>query len=137
VCGLEPGGNAQRRNLALSVPGAGYNRGEEEPLMPHDPNMFFIAAAENLCTYISALVVDAGATSRYASTPIGRRDEAITDYVGTVMGLAPSDPRAAPMKQMLTDHLADAIKAGAKPGDALRSTFIVACASPYALALGL
>ncbi len=138
ACGLEPGGNAQRRNLALSIPGAAYTRGNDAPLTPHDPSLFFMSAGENLCTYVSMIVVDAGVATRYASATPVRREEALTDFVATVMGIAPSDTRHQPLRAMLSAHMSDALKVpGAKPADALRSTFIVACASPYALALGL
>lgn len=134
VCGLEAGGKTNFRNLAMSIPGAGYNRAEEVPLMPHDPNLFFISATENLCNLIAPLVVDAGAVTRYAST---RKDEAIADFVATVMGMPPADTRAATMRQILSEHYDMAVAAKATARDALRSTFIAACTSPPAISLGL
>jgi hypothetical protein len=121
------------RNLALSIPGAGYARGDESPLLPHDPSMFFSSASENLCDLLATSLVD-GKASRYSST---QADEAIKDMVTTVMGLPASDPRAAEMTTILTDHHDDALKSGVGPTLALRSTFTLACESPLAVSLGL
>ncbi len=121
-------------NLALAIPGAGYGRGEEAPLLPHDPNLFFHAATENLCNLLAAEVIDAGPAPRFSSK---RADEAIAELVATVMGLAPRDPRAAGMRAILKDHHAEALAAGLAPRDALASTFVLACQSPVAIGLGL
>lgn len=122
------------RNLALSVPGAGYARGDESPLLPHDPNLFFSAATENLCSLMAAQLVDPKGGGRYASA---KKDEAIRDFVATVMGLPPNDPRAPTMLTILNEHHADAVRTGASPTDALRSTFTLACESPLAVSTGL
>jgi hypothetical protein len=140
ACGLQA--TAQRvtptkrtaRNLALSVPGAGYARGAETPLMPHDPSLFFVAATENLCGLVAGQIIDAGARPRYASA---KPAEAIADFVRTLMALPASDPRAAAMTQILTDHHAAATAAGEGAADALRSTFVLACESPLAVSSGL
>jgi hypothetical protein len=135
VCDLESARKmSTRRNLALSIPGAGYSRGDDAPLLPHDPSLFFASAGDNLCYQVAALVVDAGAKSRYSSK---RAPEAIADFVQTVMALPPSDPRAAPMRQLLEEHQSQAAAKAATPTDALRSTFMVACTSPFTLSLGL
>jgi hypothetical protein len=120
--------------LARSVPGPGYGRAEVTPVLPRDPNMFFASATSNLCTKLAPLVVDAGMGTRWASA---RKDEAIADFVHVVMNLAPSDPRAPTVQQILADHHAAALAAKATARDALQSTFIVACTSPYALGIGL
>jgi hypothetical protein len=122
------------RNLALSIPGAGYARGDEAPLLPHDPSMFFSSASENLCDLLATALVDARMNSRYTSN---QREQAVNDFVTTVMGLPAGDPRAPEMRTILTDHLNDALKAGVNPTLALRSTFTLACESPLAVSLGL
>ena len=121
------------RNLALSIPGAGYARGDESPLLPHDPSMFFSSASENLCDLLASTLVD-GKMGRYSSA---QGEMAIKDMVTNVMGLPPSDPRAGEMSTILTDHLNDALRAGVGPTLALRSTFTLACESPLAVSLGL
>jgi hypothetical protein len=127
----------QARNLALSVPGAGYSRGAEVPLMPHDPNLFFVSATENLCNLIGGQVIDqsgAGARPRYSSA---RPDEAIADFVRTLMALPPSDGRAAGMTTVLKEHYDAARQAGETAADALKSTFVLACESPLSVSSGL
>jgi hypothetical protein len=122
------------RNLALSIPGGGYARGDEAPLLPHDPSMFFSSASENLCDLLASTLVDAKGMSRYTS---GQSAQAIKDMVTTVMGLPASDPRAAEMNTILSDHYNDALQAGVGASLALRSTFTLACESPLAVSLGL
>jgi hypothetical protein len=136
ACALDnPARNNTARNLALAVPGSAYSRGDEVPLLPHDPNLFFASSTENLCFFLAGATVDAArGPSRWQSA---RAPEAIADFVHTVMGLAPSDPRAGPLRALLDEHHAEALGAGASRTDALRSTFIAACASPYALSHGL
>src|SRR5439155_20920861 len=63
--------------------------------------LFFTSASENLCGVLAVQLVDNGKTSRYASA---RKDDAIHDFVATVMGLPPSDARAADMTTILTDQ---------------------------------
>ncbi|HXU81514.1 MAG TPA: hypothetical protein VN914_08955 [Polyangia bacterium] len=121
------------RNLALSIPGAGYARGDESPLLPHDPSMFFSSASENLCDLLASTLVD-GKNGRYQSA---QSEQAVKDMVVRVMGLPPSDPRSGEMTTILTDHLNDALRAGVGPTLALRSTFTLACESPLAVSLGL
>ncbi len=121
-------------NLSSAVPGAAYARGDEHPLLPHDPNLFFHAATEHLCILMAARLVGVTPQSRYRVTML---NEAVADMVGTVMGLPPSDPRATPMADLLRQHHAEALKAGANATDALQSTFILACESPLSVSLGL
>jgi hypothetical protein len=136
VCELEPARRTRTsRNLAMAIPGGAYSRGEEAPLLPHDPNLFFSSATDNLCFLLAAALVDSGkASSRWSSA---RFPEAVGDFVHTLMALPPGDPRAGPMRLLLDEHHAEALRAGASPTDALRSTFIVACTSPYTLSHGL
>jgi hypothetical protein len=125
---------SKARNLVLSVPGGGYARGDTVPLLPHDPNMFFTSAMENLCYQIALQLVDNGKTSRYLSA---NKDAALTDFVTTVMGLPPSDPRAAGMLGILKDNYDTSVAQLQTPTNALRSTFTLACESPPAVSLGL
>jgi hypothetical protein len=143
VCGLLllPGaaGAQQRarqtaRNLALAVPGAAYARGDEHPLTPHDPNLFFHAATENLCALLAAQLVGTAPQARYRPA---QPAEAIADLVATVMGLPASDPRAAPMGDILREHHAEAVRGGAPALEALQSTFVLACQSPLGISVGL
>ncbi|HEY0714184.1 MAG TPA: hypothetical protein VGF45_15995, partial [Polyangia bacterium] len=122
------------RSLSLGVPGSAYARADRAPLMPHDPNLFFVSGTEKLCGEIAGQLIDVGATSKWQS---GNRDAAIKDFVTLVVGLPESDPRFGPLNDIFKGHYDAAIAAKEKPGDALRSTFVLACSSPIAVSAGL
>src|SRR5262249_31615334 len=124
----------QARNLALAIPGAGYARGEAEPLLPHDPNLFFHKATENLCRLAAVQLVNDGAAARYHAAD---KDAAIADFVTRLMSIPADDPRAADFKAILDEHFDMATASGGSPTDALRSTFMLACQSPFGISLGL
>jgi hypothetical protein len=136
VCELLAPRRTRPGRLALAIPGAAYGRGEEAPLLPHDPNLFFASATDNLCQLLAGRLVD-GPADRPGRWTSARVPEAVGDFVHTLMALPPGDPRADPMRQLLDQHHASALTAGANPTQALRSTFIVACVSPFTLAHGL
>lgn len=117
----------------------GYFRSYELPSLPTSPDLFFRASAESMCQQIADLVVDApgGGSTRYSSADPAA---AISDLVAQVMGLPPSDPRAAPAAQILAEHLAAATTAdggAVSATDALKSTFQLACLSPSSVIVGL
>lgn len=124
--------------LTQLVPSDGYSRGATAPVMATDPSLFYRAATEQLCRAFADSVVDTtvmGKPSRYSSKAA---DAAITDMTQTVMGLVPSDPRAATLHQILSDHFSKASKTtGISATDALKSTFVLACSSPTSVSIGL
>lgn len=126
------GGGAQAQSVATNIPSDGYLRGAEAPALSTDATMFFRGAGETLCQIAADQVVDKPG-SRFASA---KKDAVITDLVQSVMGLA-GDSTAPQAAQILKDHFAAAIAAGASPTDAMKSTFVVACTSPTSLAVGL
>jgi hypothetical protein len=136
VCELAAPRRTRPGRLALAIPGAGYGRGEEAPLLPHDPTLFFASATDNLCQLLAGRLID-GPPANPGRWSSARAPEAVGDFLHTLMALPPGDPRAAPMRQLLDQHHADALATGANPTQALRSTFIVACISPFTLAHGL
>ena len=101
---------------------------------PTAPSAFFRVGTESICLRLADLAVDAPGSSRYSSA---RPGEALTDFVGTIMAIVPSDPRAAELRQVLVEHLAAATAAGASASEALKSTFTLACASPSSVLVGL
>jgi hypothetical protein len=142
ACGLDATGPAATSTVPLIVsglPSDAYGRGAVAPILPNDPTLFFRAGLENICAKIADLVIDV------AAAPDGRKRwssadtaGAIGDFVTIVMGLAPSDPRAAPAIDLLTEHLASALaEPDITPTDALKSTFVVACLAPSAVSIGL
>jgi hypothetical protein len=125
----------QAKNLSLGVPGSAYSRADEKPMMPHDPNMFFIAGTEKLCSAVAGQLVDGGPTTRWASKT--QKDQAIVEFTEQLMGVPPSDPKHDAVIDILNRHYAAAVAAKETPSDALRSTFTVACSSPLGVSQGL
>src|SRR5262249_15064550 len=122
-------------NLAGAVPGDGYARGAEVPLMPHDSNLFFVSALDNLCGALAAQLVD-GKMPRFSSAA-DKKPAALDAFVSDLMGIPAGDARAADLRAALADHDAAAVAAGETETDALRSTFVLACTSPLTVSSGL
>jgi hypothetical protein len=125
--------NTTRIAVTNNIPLDGYLRGAEAPALSTDQTPFYRGATESLCAYAAGLTVDK-TKSRYDST---KKDAAITDFVANIMGITSDDPNSGTVTQLLTEHYDAAVAAGAKPTDALKSTFIVACLSPTSVAIGL
>jgi hypothetical protein len=119
--------------VATNVPLDGYLRGAESPALSTSATPFFRGATESLCAYAAGLTIDK-TNSRYTST---KKDAAITDFVANIMGITSADPVSATVTQLLSDHYAAAVAAGATAGDALKSTFVTACLAPTSVAIGL
>ena len=119
--------------VATNVPLDGYLRGAETPALSTSATPFFRGATESLCAYAAGLTIDK-TNSRYTST---KKDAAITDFVANIMGITSADPVSATVTQLLSDHYAAAMAAGATAGDALKSTFVTACLAPTSVAIGL
>jgi hypothetical protein len=124
----------QAQAVANNIPSDGYLRGAEAPALSTDPTLFFRGAGETICQIAADLVVDKAPMSLYNSA---KKDQAITDFVGNIMGLGTGDPTSAPAMAILQAHYDDAITAKATPTEALKSTFVLACTSPTSLAMGL
>jgi hypothetical protein len=138
VCVLDDADNtsdttAFMQGLSRTIPIDGYSRGGEAPVLANAPTMFFNRGVEAICRAVADQVVDAQPTSRYSSD---KPDDAIADLVGSLMGLSTADNRAADAKTILHDHFTAAQTAGEKPVDALKSTFVLACTSPFVVASG-
>jgi hypothetical protein len=119
--------------VATNVPLDGYLRGAEAPALSTAATPFFRGATESLCAYAAGLTIDK-TNSRYTST---KKDAAITDFVANIMGITSADPVSATVTQLLNDHYAAAMAAGASAADALKSTFVTACLAPTSVAIGL
>jgi hypothetical protein len=124
--------------LALIIPSDGYSRGSTSPVMATDPTLFYTAGTEQLCTTFANMVVDSTVNGQPGPYSSKSPTPAIADFVSTVMGVVPSDPRSATLTQILTEHFTNAGKAtGITPSNALKSTFVLACASPTSISIGL
>ncbi len=124
--------------IVSGLPSDGYGRGALAPILPNEPSLFFRAGTENICEAVAAMVIDAtkpiAGSKQWSST---QPDVAIADFVHILMALPDSDPRAAAAKDALNTHFTAAKGTGAAASDSLRSTFVVACLAPSAVAIGL
>ena len=139
VCNLT-GATALPRNLAASavnlsagVAGSTYARADVQPVMPHDPNLFFSSATEKLCMMLAGNLVET-ATGPWK---VATKDAALNDFVHVLMGIPGGDQRAPLLRDILGKHYDAAIVAKEKAPDALRSSFVLACSSPLAVSSGL
>jgi hypothetical protein len=144
VCGLDAVTKKQLQatvpQIVSGLPSDGYGRGSVMPVLPNRPTLFYRAGTENICAAIAAVVIDVGAAKQTAGTRTwssAQPDAAIADFVGIVMALVPSDPRAAPAATLLKSHFTTAVQKGSSASDALKSTFVVACLAPSAVSIGL
>ncbi len=129
--------------LAGSISADAFSRGAQVPVTPSDPNLFFRAGVELVCENLAVKVVDA-TTGPYKSTSAATVTAAIESMVSNILGYPaadatnPADPNHAPAAAILQTHYTSAISQGAAtPTNALRSTFVAACESPSAVAIGL
>lgn len=144
ICGLDIATVQKGKSIGTiseivsGLPSDGYGRGAIAPVLPNAPSLFFRAGAENICGAVADLVIDPKAPvpgqKQWSS---GAPSPAIADFVQTLMALTPSDPRSAPSVAALQSHFDAALKTGAAPTDALKSTFVVACLAPSAVSVGL
>jgi len=136
VCNLEGKSllRTKLQNLAMGLPDAGYARGEVAPVLPKDPNLFFVSATDGICEALSRELVE---NTRTGVWTFVERDKAIADFSRALLGLDDGDPLKAASDAILQKHVDDALAAAASKGDALRSAFVVACTSPLSTSFGL
>jgi hypothetical protein len=145
ICGLDatlgkPGKPSVISQIVSGLPSDGYGRGSTIPVLPNQPTLFFRAGMENICAAVAAIVVDP--QGQTGQTPLktwtgSQPDAAIADFVSTIMGLPPSDARAAQATTILKSHFTSATGTGASATTALQSTFTVTCLSPSFTGIGL
>jgi len=126
--------------IASGLPSDGYGRGANFPVLPNQPTLFYRAATENICSAVADQVIDVAAAKQVAGVKVWSSTDvptAIADFVGTIMALPPSDPRAAPAAALLQSHYDAAVQQGVSRTNALKSTFITACLAPSATAIGM
>jgi hypothetical protein len=122
------------------MPADAYGRGGVAPILPNQPSLFYRGALENVCEYLAQATIDAPLNAKQPGAKVWKSTDptgAINDFVSTVIAMTPSDPRAQPVTDVLTQHFQLAMQGGANATDALRSTFVVACLSPSFAGVGL
>jgi hypothetical protein len=136
VCNLEGKSllRTKLQNLAMGLPDAGYARGEVAPVLPKDPNLFFVSATDGICEALSRELIENTKTGVWTFV---ERNKAIADFSRSLMGLDDGDPLKAASDAILQKHVDDALAAAASKPDALRSAFVVACTSPLSTSFGL
>jgi hypothetical protein len=102
-------------------------------LYVNNPDPFYRSSVEQICALVADKVVDVtgGATSLYSSS---NSTTAIADIAHHLMGLDSS--RDAEPIRILTDHYTAVTASGKTPTVALRSTFTLACISPWVVSVG-
>ena len=126
--------------IVAGLPSDGYGRGAPAPVLPNEPTLFYRAGTENICEAAAALVIDvptAKQTANVKQWSSAQPGPAVSDFVQIVMGLPPSDPRAAAAQALLQTHFTAAVQGGATATAALQSTFVTACLAPSAVSIGM
>jgi hypothetical protein len=126
--------------IVAGLPSDGYGRGATMPVLPNAPTLFYRAGTENICAAAAAQVIDVPASKQVAGVKgwsSADAGAAIADFVSLVMGLTPTDARAAPASAILQSHFAAAMQQGATATAALQSTFVAACLAPSSTAVGM
>ena len=134
VCGLDsstvvPAGLKTVQAIAASWPADQYSRGNPTPVLANSPSLFMRAGMENLCAALATYLIDNNTTGQWKSTD---PTSAIHDFTTGLMGL--NSDRAAQPQALLQAHFNSALGSGAST--ALKSTFVVACLSPYVIGIG-
>lgn len=146
VCGLSATTTRQYAattipQVAAGLPSDGYGRGSVVPVLPNLPTLFFRAGTENICETLAGETIDVTAKNAQPGVKTWSSSDpasAISDFVGIVMGLVPSDPRYGQAQTLLTDHFNQAKgQSGITPTAALQSTFVAACLAPSAVSIGM
>ena len=135
LCGLQPSTvlnatTAAIAGIAQALPSEDYARGSPTMVMVPAPSMVYRTGVENICSLASTLAIDAGSTSSFTSTDPNAVDNLVVNFMGL-----PASTNAA-VVSVLQSHYAAAVAKGSAKTDALRSTFVVACLSPYVAGIG-
>lgn len=134
VCGLDatqPTISPTIKTIASSWPSDQYSRGADAPAQASAPSPMVRGGMEALCGELALRLVNDGTSGFETSDP----PTAIRGLATKLMGL--SGDRVAAPAQILQDHYDAAIQMGTEENLALRSTFMLACLSPYVVGVGL
>lgn len=139
VCGLNvntPSFSQVLTTIAGSWPSDQYSRGNESPSLAVTPSTMTRGGMEALCFDLAQKLVDNGTSGYNSADPTASIDK----LTGTLMGLT-SDRSAGPAAVLL-DHYNAALAMGTPPTNpqnkvnAMKSTFVLACLSPYVIGVG-
>jgi len=122
------------RALADGVPPISYGRSAVLPFVTTAPDVFSVASVERMCQLTAERWVGDGEGALWG---VADREAALDQIVGDLMGFPEGDARALPVRTLLAEHWDTAVSEGASETDAMRSTFLTACASAPAAATAL
>jgi hypothetical protein len=145
LCGLDARTQVPSRvvrTLAQSWPSGQYSRGNQSPALAVGPALLTRGGMESLCADLANYFVDPQSPETWASSGpekplvLNSADSAnaIHALAAQLMGL--TGERAAGPESVLEEHFAAAMKAGFDPSASMKSTFVLACISPYVAGVG-
>jgi hypothetical protein len=118
-------------SIAAQLPSDGYSRGQVSALYVANPDPFFRSSVEQICALVADQVVDSKGGALYSSESASG---AIADMVHNLMGLDAS--RDSEPMTILNKHYTAVMSRGESPTVALKSTFTLACLSPWVVSIG-
>jgi hypothetical protein len=118
--------------VAASWPAEAYSRGSANDVHFNAPTVFTRTGLEKICATLADYLIDNPTTGQFESS---NSAAAVQSFVTNLMGLGSEVGPSA--LAILQGHDANAQAQGASPTDALKSTFVLACTSPYVAGIGL
>jgi len=119
-------------SISTNLPSDGYSRGAVSALYVNDPDPFYRSSVEQMCALLADQVVDTTTgTPLFASSD---STTAIANITHNFMGL--DSTRDTAVIGVLTDHYNAVTGSGQTPTIALKSTFTLACISPWVVSVG-
>jgi hypothetical protein len=136
VCGLDANHKVANglkvvQTIAASWPSDQYSRGNPTAVLANSPSLFMRTGMENICSALATYLVDNATTGQYQSTNV---PTALQGFTTGLMGL--TSDRAPEVQAVLQSHFDAARQGGATASAALKSTFVLACLSPYVIGVG-
>jgi hypothetical protein len=117
--------------VAATWPSDQYGRGNPTAVLANTPSLFTRTGLERLCSALADHTVDTPG-GRFLSARVTDAEQSL---VTDLMGL--NQDRAQAALVILQDHYTHARSTGASSTEALKSTFILACLSPWVAGVGL
>ncbi len=115
------------------LPGVSFARAKVDPIVPQRMTAFAVAGLEKACQTLASREVGGPGSPFLFRDP----DTAIPAMVEQLAGLAPGHERYAALGAALSAHRDEVFEQTSDLRLAMESTYVVACASPDAAALGL
>jgi Protein of unknown function (DUF1585) len=134
------------QTYSQGLPAIGHLRGESLAVMPRTPGVLFQPAIERLCRFYSDSLVGQylyGAVVWPTPTNPKELGDTLDEFVSVVIGVPKSDDAFPELRSLLESHyletlaLSKDIPHNTVESQALKSTFVAACSSPFFSSTGL